>query len=42
MLDFEICFLFQVISQVGDLLGIKYFGAEPKKHQQEEKMMKLE
>ncbi|XP_050270668.1 long chain base biosynthesis protein 2a-like isoform X2 [Quercus robur] len=32
----------EVISQVGDLLGIKYFGAEPKKHQQEEKMMKLE
>ncbi|KAK7820760.1 long chain base biosynthesis protein 2a, partial [Quercus suber] len=32
----------EVISQVGDLLGIKYFGAEPKKHQQEEKMKKLE
>ncbi|KAL0014634.1 hypothetical protein SO802_001703 [Lithocarpus litseifolius] len=32
----------EVISQVGDLVGIKYFGAEPNKHQQEEKMMKLE
>ncbi|XP_050256575.1 long chain base biosynthesis protein 2b-like [Quercus robur] len=32
----------EVISQVGDLVGIKFFGAEPKKQQQEEKMLKLE
>ena len=38
----ETFFLFQVISQVGDLVGIKYFPAEPKKQQEEEKMLKLE
>lgn len=32
----------EVISQVGDLVGIKYFPAEPKKQQEEEKMLKLE
>uniref|UniRef100_A0A2N9EH00 Aminotransferase class I/classII large domain-containing protein n=1 Tax=Fagus sylvatica TaxID=28930 RepID=A0A2N9EH00_FAGSY len=31
----------EVISQVGDLVGIKYFPSEPKK-QQEEKMLKLD
>ena len=38
----ETFFLFQVISRVGDLVGIKYFPAEPKKQQEEEKMLKLE
>jgi len=32
----------EVISRVGDLVGIKYFPAEPKKQQEEEKMLKLE
>lgn len=34
-------FLFQVISQVGDLMGLKYFPAEPTK-QQQEKLQKLD
>ncbi|WCJ36329.1 Long chain base biosynthesis protein 2a [Euphorbia peplus] len=32
----------EVISRVGDLVGIKYFPAEPKKQQQEQTMLKLE
>ncbi|KAE8021271.1 hypothetical protein FH972_007178 [Carpinus fangiana] len=32
----------EVISQVGDLVGIKYFPAEPENQQQEEKMLKLD
>ncbi|XP_059449074.1 long chain base biosynthesis protein 2a-like isoform X2 [Corylus avellana] len=32
----------EVISQVGDLVGIKYFPAEPGNQQQEEKMLKLD
>lgn len=31
-----------VISRVGDLVGIKYFPAEPRKQMEEEERMKLE
>lgn len=32
----------QVISRVGDMVGIKYFPAEPKKQQQEKGMIKVD
>lgn len=32
----------EVISRVGDLVGIKYFPAEPRKQMEEEERMKLE
>lgn len=35
-------FFCQVISRVGDLVGIKYFPAQPKEQQQEEKTSKLD
>lgn len=33
---------YQVISRVGDMVGIKYFPAEPKKQQLEDGRVKLE
>ena len=35
-------FFCQVISRVGDLVGIKYFPAQPKEQQREEKTSKLD
>jgi len=32
----------QVISRVGDMVGIKYFPAEPTKQQQEKGMIKVD